>query len=148
MSKWYNEKGNNNDIVLASKIRLARNLRSIPFPCKMTNEMRKSVCKKIYASVQNSNLAGEFDLIELDKISFFRLLACNIRRYVNKIIFPVTHKSKLPFRKTVFIIAHFNAVGKYNFLYDNLCTEQKAYRSRNARPLPKIYPLKALDKSA
>lgn len=69
MSKWYNKKGNNNDIVLASKIRLARNLKSIPFPCKMTNEMRKSVCKKIYASVQNSNLAGEFDLIELDKIS-------------------------------------------------------------------------------
>ena len=63
MSKWYSGQGNNSDVVLASKIRLARNLDKVPFPCKMSNEIRKSVCRKIFAALQNSELGGEFDLI-------------------------------------------------------------------------------------
>lgn len=69
MNKWYNAQGNNSDVVLSSKIRFARNLQGIPFPCRMTNDLRKSVSKKLYAAIQNSKLAGEFDLIELDKLN-------------------------------------------------------------------------------
>lgn len=69
MSKWYSTKGGNADVVLTSKITLARNIEGIPFPCRMTNELRKSICKKLYAAIQNSKMAGEFDLIELDKLS-------------------------------------------------------------------------------
>lgn len=65
MNKWYSSQGNNSDVVLSSKIRLARNLADAPFPCKMSNDIRKSVCKKIFASVKNSDLAGEFDLIDM-----------------------------------------------------------------------------------
>ena len=65
MSKWYNAQGNNSDVVMSSKIRLARNLADAPFPSRMSNEIRKSVCKKIFAAVKNSPVAGEFDLIEL-----------------------------------------------------------------------------------
>ncbi len=68
MNKWYNSQGNNSDVVLSSKIRLSRNLQGIPFPCRMTNDLRKSVCKKLYATIQNSGYAGEFDLISLDKL--------------------------------------------------------------------------------
>ena len=50
---------------MSSKIRLARNLADAPFPSRMSNEIRKSVCKKIFAAVKNSPVAGEFDLIEL-----------------------------------------------------------------------------------
>lgn len=69
MNKWYSTQGNNSDVVLSSKIRLVRNLDKIPFPCKMNNELRKSVCRKIFAAIQNSELAGEFDLIELNQLS-------------------------------------------------------------------------------
>lgn len=69
MSKWYSAQGANSDVVLSSKIRLARNLKGIPFPCRMTDDLRKSVCKKLFAAVQNSNYAGEFDFLELDKLS-------------------------------------------------------------------------------
>lgn len=69
MSKWYSTQGGNADVVLSSKIALVRNIESVPFPCRMTNEMRKSTCKKLYAAIQNSEMAGEFDLIELDKLS-------------------------------------------------------------------------------
>lgn len=69
MSKWYSSQGNNSDVVLSSKIRLARNLADTPFPCKMSNELRKSVCKKIFAAIKNSQLAGEFDMIDMSSIS-------------------------------------------------------------------------------
>lgn len=69
MSKWYNSQGKNSDVVVSSKIRLARNLADAPFPCKMSNDIRKSVSKKIFAAVKNSNVAGEFDMIDMTSLS-------------------------------------------------------------------------------
>lgn len=65
MSKWYQGNGNNSDVVLYSKVRLARNLADSPFPNRMNKDMRKAVSKKIYATVKSSSLANEFDLINL-----------------------------------------------------------------------------------
>ena len=69
MSKWYTAQGSNSDVVVSSKIRLARNLADAPFPSRMSNEVRKMVCKKIFASIKNSPLAGEFDLTELQSMN-------------------------------------------------------------------------------
>ena len=63
--KWYQFNGNNSDVVLFSKIRLARNLADAPFPERMSAEVRKSVSKKLYAAVKSSPLANEFDMINL-----------------------------------------------------------------------------------
>lgn len=69
MNNWYNSQGNNSDVVISSKIRLARNLDGVPFPCRMSDELRKSVCRRLFAAVQNSSLAGEFDFLEIDRLS-------------------------------------------------------------------------------
>lgn len=83
MNKWYSGQGNNSDVVLSSKIKLVRNLDKIPFPCKMSNELRKSVCKKIFAALQNSELAGEFDLIELNALSDVQKIALAEKGYIS-----------------------------------------------------------------
>lgn len=69
MSKWYQGSGNNNDVVLFSKVRLARNLADSPFPSKMSAEIRKNVTKKLYATLKSSPLAGDFDMINLCDLS-------------------------------------------------------------------------------
>lgn len=69
MNKWYNSQGNNSDVVLSSKIRLARNMSDAPFPCRMSSELRKSACRKIYAALKNSSLAGDVDMIDLSQKS-------------------------------------------------------------------------------
>ncbi len=69
MSKWYLDEGNNSDVVLWSKIRLARNMEDAPFPNRMSREIKKSVTKKIYATIKSSPLANEFDMINLDELS-------------------------------------------------------------------------------
>ena len=38
MNKWYLESGHQDDIVISTRIRLARNFHSIPFPSKMTEQ--------------------------------------------------------------------------------------------------------------
>lgn len=69
MAKWYNGGGADNDVVLFSKIRLARNLADTPFKSRMSRDIRKNTVKKLYASVKNSELAGDFNLIDLSAAS-------------------------------------------------------------------------------
>jgi protein arginine kinase len=65
MSKWYQGQGNNSDVVVYSKVVLARNLADSPFPNRMSRDIRKSVCKKLHATIKNSSLGNEFELINL-----------------------------------------------------------------------------------
>ncbi len=69
MSKWYLGNGSNSDVVLFSKIRLARNLADAPFPARMSSDIKKAVTKKLYATIKNSSLANEFDLINMNDLN-------------------------------------------------------------------------------
>ncbi len=55
MSNWYQTKGPNNDIAVSSRIRLARNLRGMPFPSRMTNEQRAELNLKVKRAIVESN---------------------------------------------------------------------------------------------
>ncbi len=67
--KWLAGKANDSDVVLFSRVSLARNLNDVPFKTRMNDEIRKSTVKKLYASIKNSNLADEFELIDLHNTS-------------------------------------------------------------------------------
>lgn len=84
MSKWYRKDGNENDVIVASSVNVARNLTSTPFPCRMNNDIRRAVCKKVYASIQNSKLAGEFDLIPLEALDEVGRMALRERGIISK----------------------------------------------------------------
>ena len=47
MKKWYIEKGDQGDVVLSTRIRLARNLEAYPFPARLDMETKKNVCGEI-----------------------------------------------------------------------------------------------------
>ena len=36
MNKWYIENGDQGDVVISTRVRLARNLEEYPFPCRLT----------------------------------------------------------------------------------------------------------------
>jgi protein arginine kinase len=61
---WY--KNNDSDIVVSTRIRLARNLDKTPFPNALKD--KKAVTEKIKNAVMDSNstLSGEFEFIDLD----------------------------------------------------------------------------------
>ena len=52
MSKWYIGAGEQNDIVISTRIRLARNIEDYPFPCKLDTKTRTALNKKIGDAVR------------------------------------------------------------------------------------------------
>ena len=47
MSKWYVDKGEQGDIVLSTRVRLARNLEEYPFPCRLDTAGKIKVNEKV-----------------------------------------------------------------------------------------------------
>jgi len=71
MGSWIESKGPEGNIILSSRVRLARNIKGHNFPHVMGVEEAKKVIKECSDSILMGNtvLARDFELIELDKIS-------------------------------------------------------------------------------
>ena len=55
MSCWYKTPSENADIVVSTRIRLARNLEGVPFPSKMTESQKQELKAKVKSAVYESN---------------------------------------------------------------------------------------------
>lgn len=51
MGKWYIEQGKDSDIVLSTRVRLARNVKDYPFPCRLDSEKRNELNEKVRDSL-------------------------------------------------------------------------------------------------
>lgn len=71
MDKWYDRSGENGDIVISTRIRLARNLNNFPFPDTASDKERNEIVKRVRASIVGSNsyIAKDFDFFMLSDIS-------------------------------------------------------------------------------
>ncbi len=54
--KWYKNSAEMSDVVLSTRIRLARNLRQYPFPARLSAEEKKKVCALIKETLKDENL--------------------------------------------------------------------------------------------
>lgn len=55
MSRWYIEDASQNDIFVSCRIRLARNIKGLPFPSRMTADDRRELNKRVKDAILNSN---------------------------------------------------------------------------------------------
>ncbi|MEO3947949.1 protein arginine kinase [Gorillibacterium sp. CAU 1737] len=71
LSDWMRQDGPDSDIVLSSRIRLARNMRGYPFPMLATNQQARDVLDKATEVLENEELneLGDFTLVPLADIS-------------------------------------------------------------------------------
>ncbi len=74
MPKWLEETGPEADIVISSRIRIARNLEELPFPYLLDEKRGEEVINQVHQAVieGNSNLKNDFNLLlikDLDKIT-------------------------------------------------------------------------------
>ena len=69
--KWYEKAGEQSDVVVSTRVRLARNLRGIPFPDRAGPEDKERVIEKVRGAVMNSNsvISREFSFYQLGKLS-------------------------------------------------------------------------------
>ena len=47
---WYQHSGEQGDVVISTRIRLARNLAHLPFPSQMSAEQREDVIKQVFGA--------------------------------------------------------------------------------------------------
>lgn len=60
-----------NDVVISTRIRLARNLKDFPFPCKLNSQGREKVIEKVRDAVKKSNspVASDFSFIKMSELT-------------------------------------------------------------------------------
>ena len=80
---WYTECGPMGDVVLSSRVRLARNMKEIPFSSRMTEEQRGQVAERCKAAVLDGNSAMKdsmkfFDLDHMEAGDKQALAECHI----------------------------------------------------------------------
>jgi protein arginine kinase len=70
MTKWYNDIGNEADTVISTRIRLARNLKGIPFPSRMSDSQRHQVNTAVKdALFSNPVIKDNYSYIEMNSLS-------------------------------------------------------------------------------
>ncbi len=71
MNKWYEVSEIDDNIVISSRIRLARNIKKYPFSCRITDEQALSLIDEIKNSVKNDRtvFAESFDFVNLSEKS-------------------------------------------------------------------------------
>ncbi|MEY8304701.1 protein arginine kinase [Anaerosalibacter bizertensis] len=69
MVKWLNEKGLEDDVVISSRVRIARNIEDVRFPQAARKEESEKVTKDILEAVKNSNKNDNYKFFEIGRLS-------------------------------------------------------------------------------
>ncbi|MGN0491996.1 protein arginine kinase [Ruminococcus sp.] len=74
-----------NDVVISTRIRLARNLKDYPFPCKLNSQGREKVIEKVRDAVKKSNspVASDFSFIRMSELSSSQSVSLVEKRLVS-----------------------------------------------------------------
>ncbi len=66
MDKWYISKGPDSDVIISSRVRLARNFRKYPFPHRTTPEQQRQIIEETRNALFSGNqgMAGTFSFID------------------------------------------------------------------------------------
>ena len=70
-TKWYEKQGEQGDIAISSRIRLARNLKNYPFPHLLNVQQKTEIAMKVKEALEQSNscIANEFRFVDMAKLS-------------------------------------------------------------------------------
>jgi len=67
-AKWYQMSGAEGDVVISTRVRLARNLSGVPFPANLSQERKLEVAKKARDAIKATKKADEFDFLDMGNI--------------------------------------------------------------------------------
>ena len=82
MSKWYFEKGDKSDVVLSTRVRLARNLEDYPFPARLDAAGRSTVNSLVKQAIFENN-ENDFKYIEMRSLSQLQAVSLAERHLIS-----------------------------------------------------------------
>lgn len=86
MHKWYEEAGNEDDIIVVSRIRLLRNLKGYRFPARLSADEKKELGDSIFKSLEilQSRFEQPFESCTLDEFTDIHKMALKERHVINQ----------------------------------------------------------------
>ena len=74
-----------NKVVISTRVRLARNLKNCPFPCKLNLQGREKVIEKVKGAIKDSNssIASDFSFIKMSELTPKQSVSLVERRLVS-----------------------------------------------------------------
>lgn len=81
-AKWYQQSGADGDVVISTRVRLARNLEHMPFPSSMTAEQREEVISQIFEAFPSDG-SGAFRCIRMTELSQWDALSMVERHLIS-----------------------------------------------------------------
>lgn len=83
--KWYRKSGTNGDVVISSRIRLARNLKNYPFPHMLNLQQKNEIANKIKDALYNSHscIANNFNFINMAQLSKQEIISLAERHIIS-----------------------------------------------------------------
>lgn len=73
--KWYLEQGPESDVVVSSRVRLARNIAEYPFPCKLRPSGAQAVIDAASGALMCDGRENEFELIDMHRLTPARAMS-------------------------------------------------------------------------
>ena len=67
--QWYRKSGREGDVVISTRVRLARNLTQMPFPASMTVEQKNRVVQAAAQALQDEAVPGAYDQITMSELA-------------------------------------------------------------------------------
>lgn len=60
-----------NDVVISTRVRLARNLKDYPFPCRLSTQDKEKIIEKVKSAIENSNspISKDFSFIRMSELA-------------------------------------------------------------------------------
>ena len=60
-----------NDVVISTRVRLARNLKDYPFPCRLSTQDKEKIIEKVKSAIENSNspISKDFSFIRMSGLT-------------------------------------------------------------------------------
>lgn len=60
-----------NDVVISTRVRLARNLKDYPFPCRLSTRDKEKIIEKVKSAIENSNspISKDFSFIRMSELT-------------------------------------------------------------------------------
>ncbi|MDD3693315.1 MAG: protein arginine kinase [Oscillospiraceae bacterium] len=68
-AKWYQKSGNQGDVVISTRVRLARNLSGVPFPSELSTERKREVAMRVRDAIKADEKSSDFDYLEMSNMA-------------------------------------------------------------------------------
>ena len=72
MLRWFEEGGNNGDVVISSRVRLARNIKGYNFSYKLEDDDAKKLVKEVQNSLKNVAPVSEFNSYNFEYLDSYQ----------------------------------------------------------------------------